>query len=53
MNTVNDKIKNNPCWKMAKETLDNFNKMMEVVRQYPIKPTNRTIPYTPYTKDFT
>ncbi|MFH1173829.1 MAG: hypothetical protein V1725_01715 [archaeon] len=41
-------IQETPRWKQALANLEEFRKMMELIRQYPIKPTERAPPCPPY-----
>ena len=49
MQTIEQKIHDCQRWKEAKETLDNFNEMMELIKEYLIKPMEQSPPSPPYT----
>jgi len=48
MKTIEEKLEDSQRWKNAQANLANFEKMMELVRQYPIKPMFQPLspPYT-------
>jgi len=58
MRTIESKTKNSNSWKEAKIRLDkfnqmieNFDKMVELIKKYPIKLTRRPLPSPPYELD--
>ena len=49
MKTIEAKLEDSQRWKKAQENLANFEEMMKLVRQYPIKPMQSPPPSPPYT----
>jgi len=49
MKTVEAKLENSQRWEKAQENLANFEEMMRLIRQYPIKPMQSSPPSPPYT----
>lgn len=46
---MDEKLTDSQSWIEAQKTLDNFEEMMKLVRQYPVKPMIRAPPSPPYT----
>jgi hypothetical protein len=38
MNTIDEKVRDISRWRKAQENLDDFYKMMELIKQYPVNP---------------
>ena len=49
MKTIEEKVKEPHNLKKMQETLDNFDKMVALVRRYPVKPIKPVLPTPPYT----
>ena len=47
-NTIDKKIYDLQSFKEAKESLEDFRKMMDLIKRYPVKPIQSSLPYQPY-----
>jgi hypothetical protein len=45
---LEENIRDTPRWKKAIDNLREFEKIMELIKQYPIKPMERAPPCQPY-----
>ncbi len=48
MKTIDDKIKECERWKKAEEDLKNFDEMIELIKKYPLIPSQDPPPPPPY-----